>query len=113
MLLQKNAGGDAADIIRFLMDTVDEEYAIGVKEGKITDPGEYQDAFGFSVIALQIATQQDHAELVSQIEAPIKMWPEKGPLADSAPTAVADVTAQTAKVVAALPSSGSAKPAEK
>ena len=112
-LLQKNAGGDGADIIRFLMETVDEEYAIGVTEGKITDPGEYQDAFGFSVIALQVATQQDNAELVSQIDALIKMWPEKGPLADSTPTAVADVTAQTAKVVAALPSSDSAKPAEK
>ena len=73
-LLQKNAGGDAAEIIRFLMETVDEEYAIGVKEGKITDPGEYQDAFGFSVIALQSGTQQDNAELVSQIETLVKMW---------------------------------------
>ena len=45
-----------------------------------------------SVIALQIATQQDHAELVSQIEALIKCT--KGPLADSTPTAVADVTAK-------------------
>ena len=112
-LLQKNAGGDAADIIRFLMETVDEEYAIGVKEGKITDPGEYQDAFGFSVIALGVATQQDNAELVSQIETLVKMWPEKGPLADSTPTAVSDVTAQTAKVVTSLSSSDSEKPAEK
>ena len=36
-LMQKNAGGDSKVIIAFLMDTVDEEYAIGVKEGKITD----------------------------------------------------------------------------
>ena len=112
-LLQKNAGGDAADIIRFLMETVDEEYAIGVKEGKITDPGEYQDAFGFSMIALEISKQQNNADLVSSVEALVKMWPEKGPLADSTPTAVADVTSQTAKVVAALPSSEPEKPAEK
>ena len=112
-LLQKNAGGDAADIIRFLMETVDEEYAIGVKDGKITDPGEYQDAFGFSMIALEISKQQNNADLVSSVEALVKMWPEKGPLADSTPTAVADVTSQTAKVVAALPSSEPEKPAEK
>lgn len=112
-LLQKNAGGDAADIIRFLMETVDEEYAIGVKEGKITDPGEYQDAFGFSVIALKIASQQDNVELVSQIETLVKMWPEKGPLADSTPSSVADVIAHTAKVVAALPSAEAAKSPEK
>ena len=112
-LLQKNAGGDASDIVRFLMETVDEEYAIGVKEGKITDPGEYQDAFGFSIIALEIAKQQNNPDLVSAVEALVKMWPEKGPLADSIPTAVTAVTSQTAKVVAVLPSTESEKPAEK
>ena len=112
-LLQKNAGGDASDIIRFLMETVDEEYAIGVKEGKITDPGEYQDAFGFSMIALEISKQQNNAALVSVVEALVNMWPEKGPLADSTPTAVAEVTGQTAKVVAALSSGEPAKGTEK
>ena len=112
-LLQKNAGGDASDIVRFLMETVDEEYAIGVKDGKITDPGEYQDAFGFSMIALEISKQQNNAELTSSVEALVKMWPEKGPLADSTPTAVAEVSGQTAKVVAAFTSDESAKPVKK
>ena len=35
MYIQKNAGGDVSDIIKFLMETVNEEYAIGVKDGKI------------------------------------------------------------------------------
>ena len=99
--------------LRVLTHSLFEEYAIGVKEGKITDPGEYQDAFGFSIIALDIAKKQNNPDLVSAVDALVKMWPEKGPLADSTPTAVVDVTAQTAKVVAALPSSDAANPAEK
>ena len=53
--MQKKAGGDPAEIIRFLMDTVVEEYAIGVNKGEITDPGEYQDAYGFTIIAVRLA----------------------------------------------------------
>ncbi len=106
-LLQKNAGGDPADIILYLMATVDEEYEIGVKMGKITDPGEYQDAYGFSVVALRIAKQikgKNTKNLVSSLEALVKLWPEKGPLADSKPTSVERVTNHTAKVVASLDS---------
>ncbi len=46
------AGGDPADIINFLLDTIVEEYSIGVSGTKVTDPGEYQDAFGFTVVAI-------------------------------------------------------------
>ena len=104
-LLQRNAGGDPADIIQYLMATVDEEYEIGVKMGKITDPGEYQDAYGFSVVALRIAKQikgKNTKNLVSSLEALVKLWPENGPLADSKPTSVERVTNHTAKVVASL-----------
>ena len=62
---------------------------------------------------MQKTKQQNNAELTSSVEALVKMWPEKGPLADSTPTAVADVTGQTAKVVATLPSSEPEKPAKK
>ena len=48
-LIQEKAGGAPADIIAYLMGTVVEEYGVGVQEGKITDPGEFQDAYGFSV----------------------------------------------------------------
>ena len=37
--MQKKAGGDPAEIIRFLMETVVEEYSVGVTKGGITDPG--------------------------------------------------------------------------
>jgi hypothetical protein len=101
-LLQKNAGGDASDIIRFLMETVDEEYAIGVQNGKITDPGEYQDAYGFSVVAHQTAQRMENAALVSMLETLVGTWPENGPLADSIPASVKEVTAHTAKIILAL-----------
>ena len=104
-LMQKNAGGEPHEIIAYLMDTVVEEYTIGVKEGAITDPGEFQDAYGFSVVALKIASRvegKDTAPLVAQLEALVAMWPEGGPLADSTPTPVATVESQVSRVVLAL-----------
>ncbi len=107
-VLQKNAGGDLVEIITYLMATVDEEYAIGVKDGAITDPGEFQDAYGFSVVALKTAKRLEGptgTAAVAQLEALVALWPEGGPLADSTPTAVAQVTGKTAEVVKALSAS--------
>jgi hypothetical protein len=104
-LMQENAGGDPADIIGYLMDTVFEEYRIGVTDGVITDPGEYQDAFGFTVVALDIAGRiegRNTERLISELETLLAMWPQSGPLADSTPTPVADLVAQTSRVHIAL-----------
>ena len=97
-MLQKNAGGDPADIILYLMDTVDEEYAIGVKGAAITDPGEYQDAYGFTVVALEIAkgmTSPEAPKLQEHLQNLLALWPKQGPLADSTPAAVGKVKEQT------------------
>ena len=105
-LLQKNAGGKPHEIIQYLMETVVEEYSIGVKDGAITDPGEYQDAYGFSVVSLQIAKQVEgeaSKRTVERLEALVAMWPEGGPLADSTPTPVSNVVSQTSRVILALP----------
>jgi hypothetical protein len=104
-LLQKNAKGDPVVIIEYLMETVNEEYAVGVKKGVITDPGEYQDAFGFSVIALRTAksvTGDKSKATIAQLEALVNLWPKGGPLAKSTPKPVKEVLAQTAKVVKTL-----------
>ncbi|HAN31409.1 MAG TPA: hypothetical protein DCQ06_07410, partial [Myxococcales bacterium] len=101
LLLQKNAGGKPLDIIEYLMETVDEEYSVGVKGGKITDPGEYQDAFGFATVALRMAKRiegSDTKALVADLTALVALWPKGGPLAASTPSPVAKVKAQTAKV---------------
>jgi hypothetical protein len=88
LLLQKNSGGDLNEIINFLMEKVAEEYKEGVKDGKIVEAGEYQDAFGFSVVALKMAKRiksERSEQLVQEAQKLVKMWPEIGPLASSKP----------------------------
>ncbi|GAB5459124.1 MAG: hypothetical protein Hens3KO_21540 [Henriciella sp.] len=104
-LIRANAGGDPVDIISYLMDTIVEEYTIGVTDGAITDPGEYQDAFGFALIALDVAkplTGEAAARTVSELETLVAMWPEGGPLAASTPQPVSEVVAQTSRVHSSL-----------
>ena len=104
-LMQQKAGGDTKSIIEYLMGTVVDEYGVGVKDGKVTDPGEFQDAYGFSVVALKMAKRVDDpkaADLTRELEALVAMWPAGGPLADSTPKPVAEVAAQTSKVLLAL-----------
>lgn len=101
-LLQKNAGGDLKEIILFLMETVVEEYSAGVSNGKIVESGEYQDAFGFSMVALKISKRMEgdkSAQLIKELIKLVDMWPEGGPLADSTPVLVKDVVAQTNNVI--------------
>lgn len=105
VLMQQNAGGDPVDIIAYLMDTVLEEYRIGVKDGVIADPGEYQDAFGFTVVALDIAKRMEGggiSHLISELEALLELWPEAGPLANSMPTPVTELETQTSLIHIAL-----------
>lgn len=100
-LLQKNAGGNPRELIAYLMDMVIEEYKIGVTDGAITDPGEYQDAFGFTVVALDLAELRETNgpdDAIAQLRVLLAMWPDDGPLANSVPTAVSDVVAQAEKV---------------
>ena len=103
--LQRKAGGDPAEIIRFLMDTVVEEYAIGVNKGEITDPGEYQDAYGFTIIAVRLAKRMDNPknkELRQALARLKNTWPKTGPLADSKPKSVPAVKKRVAEVLAQL-----------
>jgi hypothetical protein len=106
-LMQRKAGGDPDDVIAYLMNTVVEEYTVGVRDGKVTDPGEFQDAYGFSVVALKMSKRMDEPaakEVVTHLEALVALWPSGGPLADATPTPVAKVSAQTSKVLLALSS---------
>ena len=103
--MQKKAGGDQAEIIRFLMDTVVEEYSIGVTKGEITDPGEYQDAYGFTIIAIRLAKRIDHPKRKELRQALAKLknsWPKTGPLAESKPRPVPVIKKRVADIVALL-----------
>lgn len=76
--LADRAGGDPKEIIHFLLDTVVEEYGIGVRDGRVTDPGEYQDAYGFTVIAMKQSNKlgMPKARLVrNELEVLLAAWP--------------------------------------
>lgn len=97
------AGGDAAEIIAFLMDTVIDEYGEGVADGVVVNAGEYQDAFGFTVVAIQRVPGLPEAQqgpVLEALEALLGLWPE-APLPPTLASPVADVNA-AAEAVAAL-----------
>jgi hypothetical protein len=100
-LLQENANADPVGQIDFLMDTCIEEYKVGVANGVIDNAGEYQDAYGFSVVARDIAKRLGTPEsepLVMELELLVRMWPATGPLADSTPAPVSEIAAQVSRV---------------
>jgi len=104
-LVRANAGGDPKEIIAFLMDTVVEEYMVGVTDGVMTDPGEYQDAYGFSVVALDIAMKIESEaarNVATELVTLVSLWDAEAPLASSTPAPVSAVVAQTSKVQLAL-----------
>ncbi len=103
--VRAQAGGDPVEVIAYLMDMVATEYTVGVTDGEITDPGEYQDAYGFAVVALDMARgigTEASTETVSALEALVAMWPGEAPLKDQTPPAVSEVVAQASEVTLGL-----------
>ena len=49
--MRKAAGGDAAELIRYLMGVTVDEYSVAVTNGTVSDAAEYQDAWGFVMVA--------------------------------------------------------------
>lgn len=107
-MVTERAGGDPIEIIEYLMDVVVEEYAIAITDGQVTDPGEYQDAYGFAVVARDRAATIDPAidGLIEAIDGLIALWPENAPIPPADPAPVGQVTAQTSRVRLALPQRG-------
>jgi hypothetical protein len=54
-MLADRAGGDSVTIIMFLLELIIQEYSIAVTDGRIADIGEYQDAYGFHLVAMMHA----------------------------------------------------------
>lgn len=100
------AGGDTASIIRFLMETLAEEYTIAVTDGVVTDPGEYQDAYGFAVVAKQRAADLEKSiqpAVVAHLNDLISMWPSVGPIPPRDPAPIDQVIAKTSQIQLSLP----------
>jgi hypothetical protein len=84
------------------MEKVVEEYNEGVRDGEIVKAGEYQDAFGFSVVALKMSKRvksERSDQLILEATKLVAMWPEIGPLADSKPESLKDILEQTNKIL--------------
>ena len=104
-MLAARAGGDPADIIRFLMATVSEEYAIAINDGVVTDPGEYQDAYGFTEVAKGHAQQLDEAiqtDVMLALETLAAVW-IGAPVPPETPVSPDVVDRRIEAVLAALP----------
>ncbi|NRA30693.1 MAG: hypothetical protein HRU11_10590 [Parvularculaceae bacterium] len=104
-MVAEKAGGDPAEIIRFLMDTIVDEYSVSITDGQVSDPGEYQDAYGFAIVARNRALAMDPAQpdLVSVIDDLIALWGESGAVPPADPAPVGQVIAQTSRVELAIP----------
>lgn len=98
------AGGDASEIIKYLMAVIVEEYTIAITDGKVSDPGEYQDAWGFAQVAKKRAAAlpaDKQAAVIAELDTLIALWPE-APIPPAEPAPVGQVVAQTSKVLLGL-----------
>ena len=86
-------GGDSSEIINFLLDTIIEEYSIAITGDKITDIGEYQDAYGFQVVAQSYAAElsDNNRDLVASALIDLATLWLNGPLPVQNPTSVNDM----------------------
>jgi hypothetical protein len=104
--MRRAAGGDAAELIRYLMDVTVAEYKIAVTDGKLSDPGEYQDAWGFITVARDLARSLDASqarEVGDLLDQMLALWPKDAPTTPEQPAPDGQVSALAAKVLLALP----------
>lgn len=90
-LVTSRAGGDQLNIIEFLLRTIIDEYSLSINNEKLTDVGEYQDAYGFSQVAIEHARAlpvSQRGDLLDALQQLALLWPT-GPLPMDSPTPVA------------------------
>lgn len=103
--MREQAGGDASAQIRYLLDTAVEEYSAGVTDGAITDPGEYQDAWGFVKVAKDIAVGLEGpkaSNVRETLDQMMALW-ENGPVPSGNPVPAGQVSALASRVMLDLP----------
>ncbi|UNE48365.1 hypothetical protein FF099_10055 [Aquisalinus flavus] len=105
-MMAEKAGGDPAGIIRYLMNVIVEEYTIAITDGAVSDPGEYQDAWGFAIVARAAAAKLPEdisANVVAEINELIALWPEDAPIPPEDPAPAGQVMAKTSEILLLLP----------
>lgn len=104
--VREAAGGDPAELIRYLMQVTVEEYTIAVPDLSVTDPGEYQDAWGFVKVAREVADGADFAkaeQIRATLDEMLDLWPEDAPIPPEDPARAGQVSALAARVLLDLP----------
>lgn len=101
-LVNDSAAGDPDDIIAFLLDTTLDEYKVGVTDGVVTDPGEYQDAWGFVQVALEVSEQfgrdrPEAIELQNELAKLADLWPASID-GETPPASISEVASQISVV---------------
>jgi len=94
------AGGDTIEVLEFLLETIVEEYKIGVPADSVVDAGEFQDAYGFAVVASgrAEALEGDVGERVrGELGKLLALWAD-GPVPVDTPASASLVTAQVGNV---------------
>lgn len=102
-MVTAKAGGEPKEIITYLMKVLVEEYEVAVTNGVVTDPGEYQDAYGFAVVARGHAVRLGKNDgLLSEMDRLLGLWPEGAAIPPTDPTSPSDMKAQVNRVLSAL-----------
>ncbi|MEM6412290.1 MAG: hypothetical protein AAF683_12220 [Pseudomonadota bacterium] len=104
-MVAERAGGNPVEIVEFLMQTVVDEYGIGVPADTVTDIGEYQDAYGFVVVAIDQAErfEGEAGERVrAELQTLIEMWPGTPPVPTDDPVPASVINAQVSTVLLEL-----------
>lgn len=103
--LAKKAGGDSKKIVIFLLQTTLEEYDLSLKKNKITNIGEYQDAWGFVKVAMyhaaQITDDQLSKDTLKQLRNLHQYW-ANGPLPTKYPTELKTIRKSIEGMIAKL-----------
>jgi hypothetical protein len=105
--MRRAAGGNPKELIEFLMKNLATEYDSGVDNSVIVNLGDYQDAYGYALVARDLAAAQDPAmfgALRLELDLLVLMWPGKGPLSTSLPPPEFQMAEQLARVKLALAS---------
>ncbi|MDJ0642576.1 MAG: hypothetical protein QNJ15_07150 [Erythrobacter sp.] len=104
--VREAAGGDTVELIRYLMEVTVDEYTIAVPEQTVTDPGEYQDAWGFVRVARELAVDLDEPkadEVRKTLDQMLELWPENAPIPPEEPARAGQVSALAARILLDLP----------
>jgi hypothetical protein len=104
--MREAAGGDPAEVIRFLMEVTVEEYSAALSEGKVTDAAEYQDAWGFVTVARAMADDLEgpaSGKVAGTLDEMLDLWPEDAPVAPNDPAPAGQVSALASRVLLDLP----------